>query len=318
MLKTKDVTLLLVSFIFLFGRVGAQRQVQDSLLLEKAFKNKDKNIMDEVLNRWSQTDLANADTVVGDTTRLVNDIFESFVGKFLQKKMAGYYSFKDHNANGGQPSITTGLCRFTLQSAPFLFLQDTLQYANSPLDITDSDFMNYVKWLTDDNEQMPATVTNKDKLFAISMVLAKTNYKSIAYFPQKRFWNQLGAAYGYRPILYADGTMRQRVLVQFLGYIAKGAGFLFSYTAVNKQSIAYKERESRAIFLNSVLKFGQQLIGLVAGNYSLKLNRMILFKNKTRALIGYRVGACFYTALFDLSRLNDPNYTPLSVFNGIE
>jgi|GEM_PF-4339347 len=310
MLKIKETALSLVFFILISPAIQAQHlQVQDSLLLENAFKNKDSRPVETLLDSWSQADMAAIEIPATDTLGLINRIFEIFIDKFLQKKLAGYYSSYDPNPDGGRYPLS--MCRFSIESAPFLLLQDTLQYTNVQSDITDEDFMNYIKWRTDDNGQMPATVTNEDELYEIDKSFTKSGYRKVACFPGKKFWKHVENSYGHKPLLYHSGTMRQKTLLQFIGYMA--------YRAIDEQSIPYKEREARAAFLNSILKFGDDLKVYVEGyRHPLKVAQMVFVKDKARALLKYQVGFCTYFAFFDLNRLNDPDYKPLSVYVSIE
>jgi hypothetical protein len=323
MLAVKKILVLLITVLSIEPWAAQSQGIQDSLLLEKAFKMKDSGLVMDLLNRWHLEDLSVKDAAVTDTALLVKKIYETFINKFLEKRLQGYYSHTDRKPDGSSYG-GTGLCRFSLPQAPFLMLQDQIKYGYSPVDINEADFKEYIQWKTDDNGLMPKSVADPDKLYALDGQLQEGRQQPVIqplkitlYKPTNEFWERLQIRHQYKAILYRYNTERQNRLVRFIGYDAMGPGYILTFRAIDENSTPYKEREERLDFLNSILKFNEDCEGIVAGNYPLGINRIEFITGSSLVLIKYSVDACFYMCLFDLKRIDDDRYSPLSVFEAI-
>lgn len=315
MLPVQKFLVLLTAVLSIESLAAQPQSVQDSLLLEKAFKTKDSKLVGDLLNRWHLEDLTVQRTDVADSAQLVEKIYEFFIHQFLKKQLQGYYHHSDRKPDGSSYG-GTGLCRFELQHVTFLFVQDRFRYGQTNLNIAEADFSDYVKWKNDDNGLMPKSVADTSKLYALdghSFGNKKPEHQSLTiinYSPSKEFLAALQTRHGYKGIVWRYNTERQKRLVRFLGYHAMGPGFI----STDENSFIYRQRKDRIHFLNETLKLGDDLEYLIAGHYAIELNSVTFITHSSLALLKYSVGPCSYLSLIDLTRLDDKAYIPLSAW----
>jgi len=261
------------------------------------------------MNSWSKDDykFKNYTNPHNDTSALITNIYDRFIGAFLNSKLAGFEK-------------KGSLCPAFEKNASVILLQDSIYLGYLTFDITDSLLHHFSKWREDPNGTLPnftspMEASDFENLTKIGLRNSKdNNYPLVA---SKNMYHTIQKKHLLPLQVNKD---RSSLFATFLGYMSYSS--IKSHSSVifdDKSSRGFKEREKRLLFLNSTFyskNVANQFLKKRAEPY---VTGILFSKNTKRIAVCYIVAACHYFAVFNTESINNSEeHSIYSNFNSID
>ncbi|UAY55988.1 hypothetical protein [Arachidicoccus terrestris] len=283
----------------LLAQKGNSR-VRDSLMLEKAYLNNDTPLLRKMLNKWSKKSISNKKITCNKANETAVKIYHRFIDNFMNGMLTGILYNR-----GNQ------YCRFI--KSPYLFIQPKFKYIYVRK-ISDSLRYDVIKIAKLAVTPYPELYRNFDPHYILSEIdkIADT-IKNLPVQINNEFYNQFKNKYYILPISASEDY--RKCLVNFWGYMDIRRGV----TAIRYNDPAPEEKKRRLDFLNKALCTDKPEAKLIYFDEELKINKIYIIDNMQYAVVTYSImGGCNYVALYNLDKLGDKAYTPVSYCMSIE
>lgn len=285
-----------ISFLVLSVILCAQNRhdrVKDSLALERAYFHNDTQFVKKLLNKWSKKSICNKKITYTEPINAAINIYNRFVNDFMNGQLVGMLHNRDN-----------WFCRFV--KSPYLFIKPNFQYIYVRT-IPDSLRRDVLKIAKLAASSYPELFQNFDPAFTLSKIrkIADT-IERIPFQIDTKFYKQLRDKYDILPILATEG--HRKCLVNFWGYF----DITNRYTGLFYNDPPAEEKKRRLDFLNSGLCSDEPAGKIKEFGGEMEIGSIYILDNIQYAVVSYSLMECYYVALYDLKRLADKSYIPIS------
>ena len=298
------MNIVFIIFLFLGSTISfAQKRnsrVRDSLMLEKAYRSNDTRIVTKMLNKWASKSISNKKIRLSKENETAIKIYHRFYDDFMNGRLTGILHNRDNF-----------YCRFI--KSPYLFIQPQFKYIYVRK-IPDSLRRDVLKMATVAVSLSPEFYQNFDPPFVLSRIdkIADT-IQNIPVQIDKDLYNRFKNKYGILPISAKENY--RKCLVNFWGYIDIRKGV----TAIRYSDPSPEEKKRRLNFLNTGMRSDKPAGKLIYFGNELQIGKIYLLDNMQYAIVTYAIMmGCYYVAMYNLDKLDDKAYIPVSCFLAVE
>lgn len=295
-------TVFLILFFLSNNALFAQNRnsrVRDSLLLEKAYLRNDTVAVKKILNKWALKSISNKKITYNKANETAIEIYYRFMDDFMNGRLTGILHNRDNS-----------YCRFV--KSPYLFIPLRFKYIHVRK-ISDSLHHCILKIAELAYNPYSDLYRNFDPHYILSQVEKTADtIKSLPVQIDEDFYKRFKNKYDILPISATEDY--RKCLINFWGYLDIKRGF----TALRYNDPLPEEKKRRLDFLNKGLCSDKPEAKIIYFGNELRINKIYILDNMQYSVVAYNIMGCNYVALYNLDKLNDKAYIPVSLCINVE